>query len=286
MTMETPLRIVRDAPASREPEPSAPVLSAHGVFKSFEFGGKRAWWRWLLERLVPVSVEVVLIALDHERKAKLRGPTLPVLHGVDLELCEGELLALVGASGAGKSTLLHCLGLLDRPTAGNVLVHGKDVWSLGLSERARIRNHEIGFVFQFYHLMNELSAVENVLLPAMIRESRLGFRSRRAEHRERAEALLERFGLGDRLKHRPAQLSGGERQRVAMARALYLDPPILLADEPTGNLDSNTGAAVLELLLEEQRRRKLSMILVTHDEKIAQRCERVVTMKDGRILPD
>ena len=139
-------------------------------------------------------------------------------------------------------------------------------------------------MFQFYHLLPELTALENVLLPAMIGESRLAFTGHRREHRERASTLLERFGLKERLGHRPSQLSGGERQRVAMARALYLDPPILLADEPTGNLDSATGAAVLELLLEEQRRRRLSMVLVTHDEKIATRCQRIVTMKDGRIV--
>jgi lipoprotein-releasing system ATP-binding protein len=208
---------------------------------------------------------------------------LEILHGIDLALGSGELLALVGSSGAGKSTLLHCLGLLERPDSGTVRLLDLTPWELALAERAALRNTKIGFVFQFYHLLPELSALENVLLPAMIGESRLAFTTKRHEHKERATALLERFGLKERLTHRPAQLSGGERQRVAMARALYLDPPILLADEPTGNLDSATGAAVLELLLEEQRRRRLSMILVTHDEKIATRCQRVVTMKDGRI---
>lgn len=241
-------------PAERPPhvaaEPRALALEARGVTKAFQLGARR----------------------------------LEILHGIDLELARGELLALVGSSGAGKSTLLHCLGLLERPDAGSVRLQGLPAWELPLTERARLRNQKIGFVFQFYHLLPELTALENVLLPAMIAHSRLAFSARKAEHRERAGELLRRFGLSERLTHRPAQLSGGERQRVAMARALYLDPPLLLADEPTGNLDSATGAAVLELLLEEQRRRGLSMILVTHDERIAARCGRTVSMRDGRIV--
>jgi lipoprotein-releasing system ATP-binding protein len=253
--MNEPLRMSPEQESLRTPRPARPaaaanVLAARGVHKAYEIGGR----------------------------------TLEILHGVDLALAEGELLALVGSSGAGKSTLLHCLGLLDRPSAGEVTLLGQAAWALPLEERAALRNLKIGFVFQFYHLLPELTALENVLLPSMIAHSRLAFSARRAELRGRAIGLLERFGLSERLTHRPSQLSGGERQRVAMARALFLDPPILLADEPTGNLDSATGGAVLELLLEEQRRRKLSMILVTHDERIASRCERIVHMKDGRIV--
>jgi len=232
----------------------------------------------------PHAAEPVLRALAVAKAFVLGERRLEILHGIDLELGRGELLALVGSSGAGKSTLLHCLGLLERPDRGEVYVEGAAAWSLPLTERARLRNERIGFVFQFYHLLPELTALENVLLPAMIGRSRLAFRAERRELDGRARALLERFGLSDRLKHRPSQLSGGERQRVAMARALLLDPAILLADEPTGNLDSATGAAVLELLLEEQARRKLSMILVTHDEKIARRCQRTLSMKDGRLV--
>jgi lipoprotein-releasing system ATP-binding protein len=228
---------------------------------------------------------VVLAARGVKKSFAVGARRLEILHGIDLELRTGELLALVGSSGAGKSTLLHVLGLLDPPDEGSVQLQGTLAWNLSIAERAHLRNARIGFVFQFYHLLPDLDARENVLLPAMIAHSRLGFGARKREHRERADALLERFGLADRRTHRPAQLSGGERQRVAMARALFLDPPILLADEPTGNLDSATGAAVLDLLLEEQRRRKLSMILVTHDERIARRCERVITMKDGRVVP-
>ncbi|MEW6074558.1 MAG: ABC transporter ATP-binding protein [Planctomycetota bacterium] len=225
----------------------------------------------------------ILAARDVRKAFAMGERTLEILHGVDLDLFPGELVALVGASGAGKSTLLHILGLLDRPSAGTVLLDGADVWNHSTVRRAALRNREIGFVFQFYHLLPELSALENVLLPAMIGESRLVFRSRRRVHRTRARELLGRFGMGDRLHHRPSQLSGGERQRVAMARALFNDPAILLADEPTGNLDRATGEKVLDLLFEEQRHRRLSMILVTHDERIARRCGRSIVMEDGQV---
>jgi len=228
---------------------SAPaLLAARGVTKSFAVGDRR----------------------------------LEVLHGVDLELAEGELLGLVGASGAGKSTLLHILGLLDPPTAGKVLLEGKDAWSLPGLERARLRNQRIGFVFQFYHLLPELDAVENVILPAMIGRSGLRWRSAARKLRTRAEETLGRFGLGERLSHRPGQLSGGEQQRVAIARAMFLDPAIVIADEPTGNLDSATGERVLDLLIREQRSRGLALLLVTHDERVARRCGRVIVMEDGR----
>jgi lipoprotein-releasing system ATP-binding protein len=233
---------------------------------------------------VATQSQGALLAARAVRKSFQVGPQkLEVLHGVDLELRRGELLALMGSSGAGKSTLLHILGLLDPPTEGEVLLEGESAWKLPVERRARLRNQKIGFVFQFYHLLPELNALENVLLPAMIACSALEYRGRKKELRERAESMLERFGLSGRLKHRPAQLSGGERQRVAIARALFLDPPILIADEPTGNLDSATGDKVLELLLEEQQKRSLSMLLVTHDERIARRCRRIVYMTDGRI---
>ena len=241
-------------------------------------------------RLVPATTsatrEVLLAARGIRKSFQVGTQKLEVLHGVDLELGRGELLALMGSSGAGKSTLLHILGLLDPPTEGEVLLGGASAWKLPVEERARLRNHKIGFVFQFYHLLPELNALENVLLPAMIAWSALEYRGKKRELVERAESMLARFGLSERLKHRPAQLSGGERQRVAIARALFLDPPIMIADEPTGNLDSATGETVLELLLEEQARRGLSLLLVTHDERIARRCRRVVYMTDGRIEAD
>lgn len=230
--------------------------------------------------------QAVLRARKIRKSFGLGDRSLEILHGVNLELKSGELLALVGASGAGKSTLLHVLGLLDRPQEGEVIIDGADAWKLSVQERANARNKKIGFVFQMYHLLPELNAVENVMLPAMIAESRLVFGSKRKQHHERAAILLERFGLSNRFKHRPGQLSGGERQRVAMARGLFHDPTILLADEPTGNLDTATGERVLELLFEEQSRRGLSMILVTHDMRIAKKCQRVMLMEDGQIQAD
>jgi len=208
---------------------------------------------------------------------------LEILHGVDIELGAGELLGLMGASGAGKSTLLHILGLLDHPSSGEVFIDGESAWKLAVNERALVRNQRIGFVFQFYHLLPELDAVENVVLPAMIARSTFAYRAESRRLRARAEDMLAKFGLADRLKHRPSQLSGGERQRVAIARALFLDPPIVIADEPTGNLDSATGERVLDLLLTEQKERGLSLLLVTHDERIASRCQRILHMEDGRI---
>ena len=212
--------------------------------------------------------------------------SLAVLHGVDLSVGRGELVALMGASGAGKSTLIQILGLLDQPTSGQVMLDGRDAWALSTEERARLRNLTIGFVFQFYHLRSELDAVENVLLPAMIANSMGSWRANAKDLRARAEAELVKFGLEKRLSHRPAQLSGGERQRVAIARALFLDPKLVIADEPTGNLDSATGERVLELLLREQHERGVSLLLVTHDERLAARCQRVVRMEDGRVRDD
>ena len=226
---------------------------------------------------------VLLSALGVHKSFAVGDSSLEVLHGVDLELHHGERLALMGPSGAGKSTLLHILGLLDRPAKGCVRLEGRDVWRLSTAERARLRNQRIGFVFQFYHLIAELTAAENVLLPAMIAESRRTYAARRKEHVARAEEMLASFGLQERLKHRPPQLSGGERQRVALARALFHDPPVLIADEPTGNLDRATGEKVLELLFREQEKRGLSLLLVTHDERLAERCGRLLVMDDGRI---
>ena len=211
---------------------------------------------------------------------------LEVLHGVQMALAPGERLALMGTSGAGKTTLLNILGLLDRPTEGKVLVEGVDAWSLSPAKRAELRNRRIGFVFQFYHLLPELSALENAILPAMILFKSSEFRRRRSEFEDKARDMLVRFGLKERLGHRPGQLSGGEQQRVAIARALLLDPPILIADEPTANLDRGTGETVLEILLDEQKERGVSLLLVTHDERLAKRCERVLFMEDGLIQAD
>jgi len=228
--------------------------------------------------------DIVLSARGVVKQFRSGDSELEILHGIDLDLRAGERLALMGPSGAGKSTLLHVLGLLERPTHGTVDLDGRDAWSLSTQERAHLRNHHIGFVFQFYHLLPELDAVENVMLPAMIAQSRRDFRVDRHAHIAKALDLLSNFGLAHRLDHRPAQLSGGERQRVALARALFLDPPLLIADEPTGNLDRDTGELVLELLFRAQQERNLSLLLVTHDERLAERCGRVLRLEAGRIV--
>ena len=230
--------------------------------------------------------DVILSGLGIRRSFPVGERSLEILHGVDLELGRGQRVSLMGASGAGKTTLLNILGLLDRPSEGEVWLDGQSAWSLTTQERARLRNASIGFVFQFYHLLAELNALENTLLPAMIALPHVAYRNKREEYETKAVSMLKRFGLGDRLKHRPGQLSGGEQQRVAIARALLLDPPLIIADEPTGNLDSSTGERVLELLFEEQETRRTALLLVTHDHRLAQRCERMVHMEDGLIQAD
>jgi lipoprotein-releasing system ATP-binding protein len=208
---------------------------------------------------------------------------VPVLRGIDLDVERGEFVAIVGASGSGKSTLLHLLGLLDAPNAGSVILDGERIDNLPERKRDTLRNRTFGFIFQSYHLLPELSALENVMTPHLIRFGPLAYWRRRKAIRAEAVALLERVGLGHRLNHRPNELSGGEMQRTAIARALAARPEILLADEPTGNLDSGTGHGVLELLRDLNRERGLTMMLVTHDAQIAQGADRVVRLAEGRI---
>jgi putative ABC transport system ATP-binding protein len=217
-------------------------------------------------------------AYDVTRTYELDGVSVPALRGVTLEVARGDYVSIVGRSGSGKSTLMHLLGGLDRPTSGRLLIGGHDVATLSAPEMARLRNVTIGFVFQSFHLLTRTSAVDNVALP-------LTYRGMRAtERRRRAAAMLERVGLGHRTGHRPNQLSGGEQQRVAIARALVTDPEILLADEPTGNLDSSSGQAVLELLEELNAERGVALIVVTHDREVAERASREITMSDGVIV--
>jgi len=208
---------------------------------------------------------------------------LEVLRGVDFALPAGELVAVVGQSGSGKSTLLHLMGLLDAPDAGSVHLDGVRIDALSTARRDRLRNTCIGMVFQAYHLLPELDALENVLAPLLIRHGVWAWPRFRAEARSRARGLLERFGLGGRLHHRPRQLSGGEMQRVAIARALVTRPRVLLADEPTGNLDEATGAGILDTLCELNRQDGLSIVLVTHDAAIARRADRIVRLAAGRV---
>ncbi len=222
-------------------------------------------------------------ARDVKREFVSAGHTLPILRGVDLDVARGESVAIVGRSGGGKSTLLHLLGLLDRPTAGTVGVCGVETTTASRSVRDRLRREQIGFVFQFYHLLPELTAEQNVLLSGMIGTPPLAWLARRGERREKARALLERVGLADRAHHLPPKLSGGERQRVAIARALYRDPGILLCDEPTGNLDETTCEDVENLLMEIQRERQAAMVLVTHNLRLAARLDRMHVLEGGRL---
>jgi predicted ABC-type transport system involved in lysophospholipase L1 biosynthesis ATPase subunit len=223
---------------------------------------------------------MVLDAQDIHKAYRMGLADLEVLKGVSLSIAAGETLAIMGPSGAGKSTLLHILGGLDRPTAGQVTLEGRDLYALSPSERNTIRAERIGFVFQGFHLLPELDMVENVMVPALIRPG--GWR-RRAAERRRAGELLARVGLADRRRHRPAELSGGEQQRVALARALMNDPDLVLADEPTGNLDTQTGFQVLDCLFELTSDRNHTLIMVTHNEQVAARCRRTIRMVDGLI---
>ena len=207
------------------------------------------------------------------------GSRIDVLKGVTLALARGEAVAITGASGAGKSTLLHLLGALDRPTGGEVLVGGREVSLLGEDELAEVRNRHIGFVFQFHHLLREFTALENVMMPALL--SGVGY----AEAERRARALLAEVGLAARETHKPRQLSGGEQQRVAVARALVNQPLVLLADEPSGNLDTQTSERLHDLLFGLRAERDLSLVVVTHNPDLARRADRILRLQDGRLQP-
>ncbi len=224
------------------------ILSASGLFKSYRMGATR----------------------------------LGVLKGVNLAVKRGEFVAIIGASGSGKSTLLHILGALDRPDKGVVKFEGRDLDRIVNHKLNRFRNEMVGFVFQFYHLLDELSVLENVFLPTMAGKSVVGWLACRGRAKRRARELLAQLGLGERADHKPYQLSGGERQRVAIGRALMNEPRILFADEPTGNLDSATGNGILRVF-EELNRAGQTIVMVTHDERIAQRAGRIITLVDGKI---
>jgi len=228
----------------------------------------------------PVLVRVVRMCKEFNLGTRV----LRVLRDVDLTLRRGEMVTIMGASGAGKSTFLHCLGTLDSPTSGEVIFGGErgevDVTHLSPPDLAEFRNRTIGFVFQFHHLLPEFNALENVMMPALIG------RIQQREARERAESLLADVGMSERLRHRPGELSGGEQQRVAIARALIMRPRLLLADEPTGNLDTRTSREVQDLLFRLNDDYGLTMLVVTHSTELAAKMPRVVRMADGRILHD
>ncbi len=227
---------------------SQPLLSARGLHKHYRIGGK----------------------------------DLHVLRGVDVQVNQGEWVTVLGTSGSGKSTLLHLIGGLDQPDEGTVTFNQKNIFDLYGGELDRYRNRHVGFVFQSYHLLPELTALENVLIGAMIRSSVFGWPSRRGEARARAADLLERVGLGERMKHRPSKLSGGERQRVAIARALVNEPDVLLADEPTGNLDSETGKSIMSLITDLHKQGQ-TIVMVTHDQQIAASADRQLWLCEGKL---
>jgi lipoprotein-releasing system ATP-binding protein len=208
------------------------------------------------------------------------GRTLEVLKGIDLDIFEGEIVGIVGQSGAGKSTLLHCMGTLDIPTGGSIRLAGEEITALSGARLADLRNRTIGFVFQFHHLLPEFNALENILMPGLIQGLS------RKEMEPRAAALLEEVGLKDRMLHRPGELSGGEQQRVALARALVLEPKLLLADEPTGNLDSRTSDQMHQLFYKVNESRKTTIVIVTHNAALAAGMARVVTLRDGKVERD
>jgi predicted ABC-type transport system involved in lysophospholipase L1 biosynthesis ATPase subunit len=228
---------------------STPVLEARGLTKSYRMGASQ----------------------------------LSVLRGADLRLARGEVCALMGSSGSGKSTLLHLLGLMDRADAGEILLEGQPVHALSLRRSARLRASRLGFVFQQFQLLHEISALENVLLPRRLAPGASWWSRRRAE-RAAAQAALDAVGLAARSRHRPPQLSGGEQQRVAIARALISQPLLLLADEPTGNLDRATGAEVLALLLRLARKRGSALLIATHDPEVAAACDRTLRLREGRVV--
>jgi lipoprotein-releasing system ATP-binding protein len=227
-------------------------------------------------------VEAIVQADAITKAYQMGSRTLEVLRGISVAIQPGETVAIIGPSGAGKSTLLHALGGLDQPTAGRVLFRGRDLYRLSPRERTAIRARHVGFMFQAYHLLPELDVLENVLLPTL---TVWEMRRQKAHYRAKAEALLAAVGLSERMNHTPLELSGGEQQRVAMARALMNDPELVLADEPTGNLDSVTGDQVLQSLFSLTRERRHTLVLVTHNNEIAATCDRIIHLKDGRLLP-
>ena len=228
---------------------AAPILRASGIVKNFRMGDS----------------------------------TLQVLKGVDLSVKKGEFLAIEGRSGSGKSTLLHLLGALDAADGGSILYEGQDIARMSPRERSRLRNTQFGFVFQFYHLLPELNVLENTMLGPMIEHSWFGFKAKRRELTERAVEVLTQLGMDHRLKHRPNQLSGGERQRVAIGRALMNKPRVLFADEPTGNLDAETGLQIMSVLEKLHQQSGQTIAMVTHDRQIARMADRVLVLKDGRL---
>ncbi len=231
-------------------------------------------------------MEALITARDLNKSFSSHGGKLHVLKDINLDIYTGEMAAIMGPSGVGKSTLLYILGALDRPTSGSVSYEGKDIFSLEDDALADFRNKTVGFVFQFHHLLPEFTALENTMMPALIRMGSKVQKFKGLRHKEiveKAERLLDELGIYDRKEHRPGELSGGEQQRVAVARALILEPKAVLADEPTGNLDTHTGDELFRLLI-ELNKKGITFLIVTHNEAIASKCGKVIKMLDGKVV--
>ncbi|MBP89215.1 MAG: ATP-binding protein [Planctomycetaceae bacterium] len=230
------------------------------------------------------SPQISLLSASALKKSYRKGKhVVPVLLGVDFEINESEFVAIVGQSGSGKSTLLHLLGTLDAPDEGEIHFDGNRIDNVPAAARDSLRNRSFGMIFQFYHLLPELSTLENILMPTMIAEGAFRYFTNRRRHRKRAEHLLELVGLSHRLRHKPSELSGGEMQRAAIARALVARPRVLLADEPTGNLDSKTGEEIMGILRTLNADQNLTIVMVTHDSKVAAQSDRIVRLVEGRV---
>ncbi len=223
---------------------------------------------------------IILEGKNVQKTYKQTGSSLHVLKGIDLKIIAGEMISIVGPSGAGKSTLLHILGGLDEPTDGDVVIDGEHVYKLNDADRSKLINKKIGFVFQFYHLLPDFTALENVMLPLVVRENKKISK----DFEEKASAFLEQVGLKERMRHRPNQLSGGEQQRVAIARALINEPRVIFCDEPTGNLDSETGTEIIRLLMDLNQKNQQTLVIVSHDENLARQSHRKITMRDGLLV--
>jgi len=229
-------------------------------------------------------MEILIKVRELSKSFLTSGKKIHVLKDITVDFYKGEMAAIMGPSGVGKSTFLHILGTLDRPSSGNVFYKDKDIFSFKDDALAYFRNKTIGFVFQFHHLLPEFNTLENTMMPALIRGRSVGDGVRYKEIKERAERLLDEMGLYDRKSHKPGELSGGEQQRVAVARALMPEPEVVLADEPTGNLDTQTGEDLFKLLIELNEKKGITFIIVTHNENLATRCRRIIRMRDGRVI--
>ncbi|HEX2971549.1 MAG TPA: ABC transporter ATP-binding protein [Tepidisphaeraceae bacterium] len=236
------------------------------------------------QAMQPTATKALIRVAGLRKSFRMGDSIVEVLRNVDLTVREGEFLAIEGRSGSGKSTLMHLLGALDVVDGGTIDYEGTEFGSMSAAERSRLRNRHFGFVFQFYHLLPELNVLENTLLAPMIELSWRQFRAKRAELREQAAGVLEQLGMGHRLKHRPATLSGGERQRVAIARALMNQPRVLFADEPTGNLDTETGRQIMDVLEKLHREKGQTILMVTHDRSLAVEADRVLLLQNGRLV--